>query len=70
MVEVLEVGFLAEKPCMGIEGSKTDLFLTLNLVEEYFELKQPENIIFDERLLLLRLHHTVLAGLLSGDHVH
>ena len=68
MVEVLEVGILVEETCMGVDGSKADLFLTLNLVEENFELKQPESIV-DERLILLRLHHTVLAGL-SGDHVH
>ena len=38
MVEVLEVGILVEETCMGVGGSKTDLFLTLNLVEENFEL--------------------------------
>ena len=68
MVEVLKTGILVEETCMGVGGSKADLFLTLNLVEENFELQQPESIV-DERLLLLRLPVTVLAGL-SGDHFH
>ena len=65
MIEVLEVGILDEETCIGVGGSQADLFLTLCLVEENFELKEPESIA-DGRLLRFP---TVLAGL-SGDHVH